>query len=727
MAIFWRKKINNLVVTTLLVGLCPLILAPQSAVAAPTTYDASTAGDWNSAILDSATGNPAPSFNFLKNQVMWKTWGTTGADFEGTTITFDVSFSDNTDYISLFWGTGPGNTANGSTNDLYIGPSGNLTSGTALSQNLGLTTNHAHVDGYWPGISGGITGTGAAGVTGGDWLLNTWYTVKLEINKSSSSYYVNDVLIQSISTTLPADNEISIGGDDRNGWPFSGGVSIDNISISQSPLISYDLNYAGAPSAPTQDPVAQGSTFEVAANPSRIGYQFMGWTDNGANNGAVYGVLTYRTRTTYTVGASNIVLTANWESLSHPIVRTMFNNNNVASDHVWSYFGGSLHSGIDIVPGWCAVDGNNADPAKNAHSSWVVSSVTRDTDTETIFSMGNVFASGTAYQFSPDPSITFSAGGTQTVTAGTAITSTATSNSGCGANKYTISPALPANLSLDSSTGVISGTPATGQSSSVYTLTAERWVDSAGALDVAGTKIGYSSATFTLQVDTPHGIVPTIVDLTVASATSTLSPNFTLGTSTGTTSAGATASNNGKIASQSLTGDQFYGTTIDYTTYAYVSLTHTVTYFLDGGKYENSRFIPTQLPQASGVSFKLATSKELSKVGYTFNGWFDGTRIVSASVTYTMGNSDLILTASWLPKTFKVTWDKNTNGGKSGGVGGASMYTVGQNITTLPTDAVKPGKVFRGWFSARTGGTRITASYLALSPFGNLTFYAQFS
>ena len=148
---------------------------------------------------------------------------------------------------------------------------------------------------------------------------------------------------------------------------------------------------------------------------------------------------------------------------------------------------------------------------------------------------------------------------------------------------------------------------------------------------------------------------------------------------------------------------------------------------MDGGKYENSRFIPTQLPQASGVSFKLATSKELSKVGYTFNGWFDGTRIVSASATYTMGNSDLILTASWLPKTFKVTWDKNTNGGKSGGVGGASMYTVGQNITILPTDAVKPGKVFRGWFSARTGGTRITTSYLALSPFGNLTFYAQFS
>ena len=62
-----------------------------------------------------------------------------------------------------------------------------------------------------------------------------------------------------------------------------------------------------------------------------------------------------------------------------------------------------------------------------------------------------------------------------------------------------------------------------------------------------------------------------ILPHSVADATTTLGANFTLGTSTGTTASGATALNNGKIASQSLTGDQLYGSTVDYTTYAYVA------------------------------------------------------------------------------------------------------------------------------------------------------------
>ncbi len=744
-----RKPLGHLLITALLLSFCQLVLSPQLAVASTTSYDGSTVSDWTLSrgnnqstyqLLDSVIGNPAGSFNFLKNDLMWKTWGTTGADFEGTTIQFDVSFSDSTDLIGIFWGAGPGSTTAGSTNDLYIGPMGNALPVTFLSGNLGLTTGHSNVDSYWQGISGGISGTGSTAVTSGDWQVSTWYTVKLVISKSSTSYYVNDVLIQTIASTLPNGNEITFGGDDRNGYEFTGGVNIDNISITPSLIITsvspsagptgggtpitiagtnfetgatvtvggntctspvvasansitcttpagsagaqdvvvtnvdsatntlsggftylapstitYDLNYASSPTAPTQAPVAYGSTFEVAANPVRSGYQFMGWTDNGVNNGSVYGGPSYIGKT-YTVATSNITLTANWESLAHPISRTVHQNLFLSSNVMGGYYGGGVHTGIDIVPGWCVVGGTGSDP------SWFISSVSHSSDAElfTTSPSSITYAYGEAYQYSPDPAITISTGGTQIVTVGTAITPTATTNTGCGANKYAISPALPSNLSLDTATGVISGTPTAGQASTPYTLTAERWVDASGNLDIAGTKIGYSSANFTLTVNA--------------------APN----------------------------------------------VTYTVTYNLNGGRNDDQKPTPTQAPVAPGTVFKLASSKELTKKGYTFGGWSDGSKTYAGGAFYTMGSSNVVFTATWIAKRYKITWNIGSNGGTSGGTSGATTYTVGNPIVSFPTDAIRSGKVFKGWYTSAKTGTKITSGYLVATPFGDVTFYAQF-
>jgi hypothetical protein len=750
MSVRAHKVVIRTLVSTLLAGLCLVAISEQSALAASTTYDGSTVSDWTLSrgnnvgsyqLLDSTLGNPAGSFNLLKNDLMWKTWGTTGADFEGTTIQFDVSFSDSTDLIGLFWGAGPGSTTAGSTNDLYIGPMGNASPVTFLSGNLGLTTGHSNVDPYWGGISGGIAGTGSTAVTSGDWQVNTWYTVKLAISKNSTSYYVNDVLIQTIVSTLPDGNEITFGGDDRNGYEFTGGVNIDNISLTPSLIISsvspssgptdggtpitiagtnfetgatvtvggntctspvvasansitcntpagsagakdvtvtnvdsttntlsggftyfapstimYDLNYPSSPTAPTQAPVAYGSTFEVAANPVRSSYQFLGWSDNGPNNGTVYGGPSYISKT-YTVGASNITLTANWESLSHPIVRTVHQNLYLSSNVMGGYYGGGVHTGIDIVQGWCVVSGTGSDP------SWFVDSVSHSSDSElfTTSPSSITYAYGEAYQFSPDPAITISTGGTQTVTVGNAIISTATTNTGCGANKYSITPPLPSNLSLDTATGVISGTPSAGQVRTPYTLTAERWVDANGNLDITGTKIGYSSAIFTLTVNA--------------------APN----------------------------------------------VSYTVTYNLNGGRYEDNQTTPTQSPVAPGTVFKLASSRELSKTGYTFGGWSDGLRTYAGGSTYTMGSSNVVFTAVWIAKQYKITWNIKTNGGTSGGTGGATTYTVSLSILDLPTNVVRSGKVFKGWYTSAKGGTKITSGYFVPFPYGNVTFYAQFN
>ena len=84
----------------------------------------------------------------------------------------------------------------------------------------------------------------------------------------------------------------------------------------------------------------------------------------------------------------------------------------------------------------------------------------------------------------------------------------------------------------------------------------------------------YGRLQFALTTDSnppaTHGQVPDIVNLSTAEAVSTLGANFTLGSSTGTTSVGATSENDGKIATQSLVGDQSYGSVISYTTYEYL-------------------------------------------------------------------------------------------------------------------------------------------------------------
>ena len=55
---------------------------------------------------------------------------------------------------------------------------------------------------------------------------------------------------------------------------------------------------------------------------------------------------------------------------------------------------------------------------------------------------------------------------------GTAITNNTPSNGGGPVTAYSVSPALPAGLSLDAGTGIISGTPTAATASATYTVTA---------------------------------------------------------------------------------------------------------------------------------------------------------------------------------------------------------------------------------------------------------------
>ena len=81
-------------------------------------------------------------------------------------------------------------------------------------------------------------------------------------------------------------------------------ASTPTCPTSNNRSVTYALN-SGSGTAPTQTDTAQGSTFTVASASgiTRSGYTFAGWSN---------GSTTYQPGDTYTAGASNITLTAQW-------------------------------------------------------------------------------------------------------------------------------------------------------------------------------------------------------------------------------------------------------------------------------------------------------------------------------------------------------------------------------------------------------------------------------
>lgn len=98
-----------------------------------------------------------------------------------------------------------------------------------------------------------------------------------------------------------------------------------------------------------------------------------------------------------------------------------------------------------------------------------------------------------------------------------------------------------------------------------------------------------------------------------------------------------------------------------------------------------------------------------TRTGYTFDGWYTkktgGTKITSSTeVTITAKQT---LYAHWL-KNYKVTF--NATGGKVSGKSSASKTVVqGKTYASLPTPT-RTGYTFNGWYTAKTGGTKVTVS-----------------
>jgi uncharacterized repeat protein (TIGR02543 family) len=108
--------------------------------------------------------------------------------------------------------------------------------------------------------------------------------------------------------------------------------------------------------------------------------------------------------------------------------------------------------------------------------------------------------------------------------------------------------------------------------------------------------------------------------------------------------------------------------------------------------------------------------------GYNFSKWSNGSTTNPLTVSNITANTHI--TPLFVLKSYTVTW--NPNGGT---VDPTSITkTHGSTLGTLPTPTRAANAqytyTFKGWFTAATGGTQVSASTIVT---GNVTYYAQWT
>lgn len=137
---------------------------------------------------------------------------------------------------------------------------------------------------------------------------------------------------------------------------------------------------------------------------------------------------------------------------------------------------------------------------------------------------------------------------------------------------------------------------------------------------------------------------------------------------------------------------------------------YTVTWNLGDGQTQTTS-------QTYGQALALPTTP--SKTGHTFVGWYTsetGGTQVTASTTYTTAGPTTYY-ARWEAGEYTITWDLGD------GQTETTRQTYGEKLI-LPTQPLKDGYTFLGWFTSETGGDQVTGDtiFTATTP---TTYYAR--
>ena len=543
------------------------------------------------------------------------------------------------------------------------------------------------------------------------WGANT-YTVTYDATTNGGTALSPDTSTFTVAgSALTLKTPSARTGYTASGWydAPSGGTKIGNAGAGgYSPTsditlyfqwtpIAYTVTYAGnsnsGGSVPTNASTYNiGNSVTVAGNPNslvRTGYSFAGWTDNSSGTGTVY-----TSGTGYTVGSANITFYAKWTANTYTVT---FNANGAlgeASATSDTYTTGGTAITFPTV-GTLAKTGYNF-AGWSATPTGTLLSGTYTTSVDVM-----LYAKWTIKTIS----VTYDKG----AATGASIASWPSNDSGNYNSAITLgTPTSQVTIgggTYQFSSWKVSGGTATYEAGSSYTLPATnptlvaQWVQ---VFEVNYTFNGGTSATgfnYDAQCDPSTYLCLNNQQIQADAAPTRAGYTFTgwRDQSGNPIAAGATFT---VTLNRYLLSAQW--TAIDYT----------INYAPAGGVTT-----PTQAPKQYLQTFTVANDPV--RTGYTFGGWSDGTLTYGAGATYTVGTSNITLTAQWTANVYTISYDWN---GGSGNTTSASSYTVGNSAVTLPlvTGHTKDGYDFAGW-STTYNGTSVGTSY---TPTQSLTLFA---
>ena len=447
----------------------------------------------------------------------------------------------------------------------------------------------------------------------------------------------------------------------------------------------------GTGTVPVQPARSEGRSFFVAEGNglTRAGFTFSGWTD---------GTLSYAPGSTYVVGKVNITLTAQWSALGSHSINYKLNGGT-----------GTVATQADVVEGLSF--NVAAHPANRPGFTFVTWS-----DGFSSFSPGAIYVVERAnvtltaiWSQNTFHTVTYSVGST-TVSSTNPITA--------GAGPAPVQVDVPEGASF-----ILAGRE--GFTRPGFTF--NKWSDGTntfdpgfaytmGANNVVLTAVWTVKPTRTVTYNLGGGVgtvptqTPVIQGLT-----------FRTAVATGFTREGFTFSkwNNGAVNYAAGVIYTASNTDIVLTAVWDEVITRTVTYNLG----EGTGTLPTQPNVAVGATFVLADSKGITRAGFAFTSWTDGTTRYLPGATYTVGVTNVTLTAGWSAIVFRtVTY---ALGGGAGTLQQQTPMATGSEIQIAnDTDLTLNGSIFTSW-SDGTSTFAPGATYTI--PARNVVLTAQWS
>ena len=733
-------------------------VASYSTSATATFYAIWTRGTYNVRFLaNDGVGSMETQTSSATANLTTNAFTFTDRTFTGWNTSADgtgIAYSNSQSYpflanLTLYarWGNLISFSSQGATSGSPSFASQSWTSGAINLATFGTMVKTGYTFGGWTNgtttFAGGASYTPTAGIT----LNPVWnavtYTISYNANLATGGTVPSNQSWTTGTTALTLSG--NTGTLVKSGYTFGGwattassttpvtthSTSANRIFYAIWTPVNYTITYAlagGTSTLPTQANQRISNSFTLASTPTRANYNFAGWSDSRTAYGAL---------ATYTITASTpsaVTLTAQWIP-----VYTVSYILNGSTDSVTApalYDSGTVIS-IAVAPtltghtfaGW--VDSSNNLRAASSSFTVVQNSTLQARWTAISYSVTYNLggASGTLplqssltinqnFQVAPTPiragyiftgwseSSTVYAAGSTYVIASSNVLLTAQ----WAAIAYAVTFDLGGGVGTlpTRSDGFIGSTfalPSTGSNPTQIAHTFTGWSDGS-ALYAAGSTYTFSAADVTLTAQFSLNGYTQI--------------NYSLGIS----GAGALPTQSSKLEGNTIIVAS--GAGITRANYAFAGWSDgTATYqpgdvYLVGPEAAPVTFVPSwtsgynvtystgsgfgiapvdPVGRVTGSTFTVASSSTVSRQGFTFTGWSDGSAIFAPGATYTVASSNITLTAQWVQNSLAGIPNNAltplANFSIVNGVGPAGSFNFGSSSVSyeIPVNALSAGTV----------------------------------